>query len=84
MKGETGERWRKLCEQAAIEQDPLKLMRLVTEINRLLLEKEERLVHQGERKPRRGMLIDVSQPQSPHSFLTAAVLRRGRAIHRGI
>jgi len=44
MQGETGERWRKLCEQAANEQDPLKLMHLVTEINRLLLEKEERLV----------------------------------------
>ena len=46
MKGETGERWRRLCEQAAIEQDPLTLMQLVTEINRLLLEKEERLVRQ--------------------------------------
>ena len=43
MKGETGERWRKLCEQAAVEQDPLKLMDLVSEINRLLREKEERL-----------------------------------------
>jgi|KBSMisStaDraftv2_1062788.scaffolds.fasta_scaffold1107979_2 hypothetical protein len=46
MQGENAERWRALCEQAAIEQDPLKMMRLVTEINRLLLEKEERLLRQ--------------------------------------
>ena len=43
MKGETGERWRKLCEQAAVEQDPDKLLQLAKEINRLLEEKEERL-----------------------------------------
>jgi len=44
MKGETRERWRNLCEQAATEQDPIRLLQLVSEINRLLLEKEERLV----------------------------------------
>jgi hypothetical protein len=32
-----------LCEQAATEQDPDKLMELVREINRLLEEKESRL-----------------------------------------
>lgn len=32
-----------LCAQAAIEQDPRKLMELVTEINSLLEEKELRL-----------------------------------------
>jgi len=42
MKGETGERWKQLCEQAAVEQDPEKLLRLTPEINRLLDEKEER------------------------------------------
>jgi hypothetical protein len=46
MKGETAERWRNLCEQAATEQDPIRLLQLVSEINRLLLEKEERLVRQ--------------------------------------
>jgi len=46
MKGETAERWRHLCEQAATEQDPIRLLQLVSEINRLLLEKEERLVRQ--------------------------------------
>jgi hypothetical protein len=33
-----------LCEQAALEQDPEKLMELVSEINRLLEEKEKRLM----------------------------------------
>jgi len=32
-----------LCEQAAVEQDPDKLMTLVHEIERLLQEKEDRL-----------------------------------------
>jgi hypothetical protein len=43
MKGETGELWRKLCEQAAVEQNPEKLLQLTREINRLLDEKEARL-----------------------------------------
>ena len=43
MKGETQERWQQLCAQAATEQDPQKLMDLITEINRLLQEKEQRL-----------------------------------------
>ena len=44
MKGETGERWRWVCEQAAQEHDPEKLMRLIEEINQLLESKEERLL----------------------------------------
>jgi len=51
MKGETGERWKELCAEAAIEQDPQRLLELVTEINRLLQEKETRL--KG-RKPEQG------------------------------
>jgi hypothetical protein len=43
MQGETKERWYKLCEQAAIEQDPERLMALIEEINQLLGEKEQRL-----------------------------------------
>jgi hypothetical protein len=46
MKGETAKKWQELCHQAATEQDPIRLLQLVTEINRLLLEKEERLVRQ--------------------------------------
>jgi hypothetical protein len=41
---ENRERWMALCEQASTEQDPVKLLRLITEINKQLLGKEERLV----------------------------------------
>jgi hypothetical protein len=44
MRGENKERWLKLAEEAATEQDPVRMLELITEINRLLLEKEERLV----------------------------------------
>jgi hypothetical protein len=37
------ERWRLLCEQASVEQDPEKLHELIKEINRLLDEKSSRL-----------------------------------------
>jgi len=37
--GNTKERWRELCEQASVEQDPDKLLQLVKEINQLLEEK---------------------------------------------
>ena len=43
MQAEQAEKWRKLCEQAAVEQDPERLLELSQEINRLLEEKEERL-----------------------------------------
>jgi hypothetical protein len=46
VKGETGERWRALCELAAEEQDPERLMELVEQINRMLEEKEKRLQEQ--------------------------------------
>ena len=40
---EKTERWLELCAQAATEQDPDKLMKLVKEINELLEMKERRL-----------------------------------------
>ena len=43
MKGEKREIWMHLCEQAAVEQDPDKLMDLIKQINQLLEEKELRL-----------------------------------------
>jgi hypothetical protein len=46
MQGETKEYWQTLCEQAASEQDPDRLIRLVHEIEKLLAEKEQRLRHQ--------------------------------------
>jgi hypothetical protein len=35
-----------LCEQAVVEQDPDKLLQLVSQINRMLEEKENRLLRQ--------------------------------------
>ena len=46
MQGKTRERWVELCEQAAREEDPNRLMQLVQEINKLLIEKEELLAVQ--------------------------------------
>jgi hypothetical protein len=43
MRGEEKERWMELCEQAANEQDGMKLMELVAEIDRLLDLKQRRL-----------------------------------------
>jgi hypothetical protein len=48
MKGEVKERWMHLCELAALEQDPEKLMDLIVEINRLLEEKENRLLRKAQ------------------------------------
>jgi hypothetical protein len=49
LRGERKEYWMQLCEQAANEQDPDKLMELVKEINRLLEEKEQRLQREKSR-----------------------------------
>jgi len=43
LQGANKERWFELCEQAATEQDPQKLLELIREINRLLEEKQQRL-----------------------------------------
>jgi hypothetical protein len=43
MLGENEQRWRELCERAAKETDPDRLIALVQEINRLLEAKEQRL-----------------------------------------
>jgi hypothetical protein len=43
MQGEKKERWLELCAQAAVEQDPKRMLELVAEINALLEEKERRL-----------------------------------------
>jgi len=49
MQAEIKERWYKLCEPAAIEQDPELLMALVREINELLEDKEKRLQQRRQR-----------------------------------
>jgi hypothetical protein len=52
MNGDGKERWIELCGQAAIEQDPTKLLALTNEIIRLLEEKETCL--QANRLPTRA------------------------------
>jgi hypothetical protein len=44
MQGQQKERWKELCELAAQEQNSERLMELVAEINRLLEQKEQRLI----------------------------------------
>ena len=63
MLGKTKERWRELCEQASVEQDPneqdpKKLLALVAEINKLLDEKHVRLPATRRRNvnPREGTI----------------------------
>ena len=43
MQDEANTRWKDLCAQAAVEQDPQKLLELVKQINELLSEKQKRL-----------------------------------------
>ena len=43
MQSKNRERWQALCELAATEQDPDRLMELIHEIEQLLNEKDERL-----------------------------------------
>jgi hypothetical protein len=45
MKGEILVEWQQLCQQAATEQDPEKLLDLVKRINFLLEQKEQRLLN---------------------------------------
>ena len=48
MQGEKKERWMELAERAMVEQDPVEMLRLITEINQLLMEKEKRLLKKRE------------------------------------
>jgi hypothetical protein len=48
---ENEERWKHLCELAAKEQDPQKLIELTREINNLLLFKQNRLSDGADKKP---------------------------------
>jgi hypothetical protein len=43
MQGKAKERWIELCEQAAVEHDANKLLKLIQEIDKLLREKQERM-----------------------------------------
>jgi hypothetical protein len=46
------ERWKELCAQAAVEQDPQKLLELTRQINDLLLGKQRRLERLDYNPPR--------------------------------
>jgi hypothetical protein len=52
MQSKNRERWQELCEQAAHEQDPTKMLELVEEINRLLAVKYDRLSHADDTPPK--------------------------------
>jgi hypothetical protein len=58
MQGENKTRWMELAAQAAVEQDPVKLLRLLTEINKLLMEKEERLLKNQQNSHNTGLPSD--------------------------
>jgi hypothetical protein len=49
---ENEERWKHLCELAAKEQDPQKLIELTREINKLLLFKQNRLKAEEGKPPK--------------------------------
>ena len=55
MIGPNKERWRELCKQVEVEQDPKELVELTTEIYRLLEEKRRRLQRKG--------LMDATPPE---------------------
>ena len=50
MQGEKRELWWELCAEAADEQDPKKLIKLIAKINQLLQEKEARLQPESNQK----------------------------------
>ena len=54
MIGKEKEHWRQLCERAAVEQDPKKLVELAKEIIRILDEKEARLKRGNNPSDNRG------------------------------
>jgi hypothetical protein len=51
VKGAKREQWQELCEKAANEHNPDELVRLIEQINKLLLDKEQRLKAQRTSPP---------------------------------
>jgi len=60
MRGQTGERWRQLCEQAAIEEDGDRLLKLVQEISRRLDVKTMRLERQQEQVLHSAAVVEIN------------------------
>jgi hypothetical protein len=71
MKGETRERWQRLCELAADEQDHEKLLELVKEINDLLEAKEKRLATQRKPPSDESSLLSGTDAQTDGKAATA-------------
>jgi hypothetical protein len=84
MKDKDREHWMELC-RAAIEQDPKKLLLLVTEINRLLAEKQGWVGRIQESKDRKQGLLQsavpcLSQFVSSLTLQHAVLLRPGTRV----
>ena len=67
MRGEKRERWMDLRAQAAEEQDPDTLMKLVAEIDRMLSEKQDRL-----NQLRTGRVLENGAPSKDESGNSSA------------
>jgi len=65
MNDKTKERWLQLCEQAAVEQNPERLLKLVNEIVRMLDAKNERM--QQASSPDSSRTTGISTGGHPHS-----------------
>ena len=88
MQGPVREEWQELCEQAAIEQDSVKLLELTQEIERLLAEKQDGL---GRRKnesvrdivqpPKAVAVREVSQSALDHRLLHTETYAIGYRFH---
>ncbi|HEV2402206.1 MAG TPA: hypothetical protein VGS27_35080 [Candidatus Sulfotelmatobacter sp.] len=59
MRNEAKERWKELCEQAVVEQDHDKFLAIITELNEVLEEKEQRL------KAAQNRSREAPRPPSP-------------------
>ena len=70
MKGETRERWQRLCELTAEEQDHEKLLKLVKEINDLLEAKEKRLAMQRKPPSDESSLLSKTHAQTADTAAT--------------
>ena len=55
MQGKAKERWIELCEQAAVEHDANKLLKLIQDIDKLLREKQERMHSAKDSRTRRPL-----------------------------
>jgi hypothetical protein len=81
MKEEATERWYQLCVLAAAENDPAKLLAMVTEINRLLTEKEQSLPERSRdamRNKWRDIAREVDRELDVEKMLNQAPLEEER------